>query len=336
MEDETGLENELMTASSGDAEIPEAPEMDNSVWNWDGTEEQARELFDGQYVAEMFDNDFDLFMEYLNDYSAMRDEILEATDGIMSEDDIAKAVEEAGGLMQWMGQQAAQGLPVDAPQYLQDIMDMWATAQADINERYGLDTANFADDDGNLYHWTGTSWQRYYEAPSQGWSMFTALLTTAFGAGLGMAVGPALSGALQAAGLSPAMASSLSTSILNQLSTVATGGDFDLESFLTSTLGNYLTTGGIEEVLGQFEGAEGLLAQFEDMKDLVSTGVDPLDAILQAGGQDMLEQVLSTGEIDLGDAVKAGLLNGASSQLIQFISDTFSDQFGGDADAFEE
>lgn len=162
----------------------------------------------------------------------------------------------------------------------------------------------------------------------------------------GMA-GP-LAGALASAtGMGTAASMALAKTIMSSASTLMQGGDLSLEDAIMSAAGGYLQGGGLSN-LGEWLGSQGDLASsivdqvneiggwIESGMDWAEGGAELLNDVIAAGGMDVLKQLVTEGEIDLGDAVKAGILNGATSQVIEFISDTFNNLFNGDADAFEE
>jgi hypothetical protein len=331
----TGLENELLEGSTTESDFS------SNVLTWDGSEGEARELFDGPFVAEMFNNDFDLFLEYLNDYAAMRDEVLGENAYLMENDAVAQEAAEAGGLLQWAGAQAAAGNDA-SPEYLDQLQQNWFGAMEELNAKYGLDVANRADSDGNLYTWSGTGWNRYHEAPSKGWSIFSTVLA-AVGTGVitgGLASG--LSGLVSSAlpGLSTTVTSAISKTIASTITQgISNGGDIDFSRALMSGLQEFISFEGVSDLLGDLgiegetpawlqdivDGAEDFLGKVEGA---ISTGIDPIDAMIQAGGKDVLQQLVLTGEIDAEQALlsmaQTGMVDG-----VEWLLENYSDQFFG-------
>ena len=334
----TGLENELLTADTAANSAESEEDFASLVLTWDGSESEARELFDSWGVAEMFDNDFDLFLQYLDDYVAMREQVLADNQELIANDETAQDVGEAGGLLQYVGQQTVAG---DDPSvgYIDDIQDVWLEAIDELNAKYGLDTAERVDSDGNRYHWTGTSWNRYYEAPSRGWSVFSNVLAgvaTSVVTGDRGALGGAISSAL------PGLSATASTALGNTLASVitqavATGGDVDIRDALMQGLQEFVSLEGISDLLGDL-GIEGstpewltdLLDKGEEflgqVEELISTGIEPIDAMIQAGGKDVLQQLVLTGEIDPQQALlsmaQTGMVEG-----VEWLMENYGDQF---------
>jgi len=148
-----------------------------------------------------------------------------------------------------------------------------------------------------------------------------AALTYAVGA----ALGPMISGALQGAGMSAQAASALANGIASQIGTIATGGDASIEGFLTSALGGYLSEGGMQDLLGEIEGASGVFDSIQEnidtFQELISTGSSVVDAAIQAGGMSMLTQLVMTGEVDPAQALAAAISGATSAGLAEDIAE---------------
>lgn len=136
--------------------------------------------------------------------------------------------------------------------------------------------------------------------------------------------------------MSSAAASAASQAITNIAAQTIAGGDVDVKGALISaaigyggtSLGDIINNSSeIDGVLGSIVSSanEGLA----NLEALIETGIPIADAAIQAGGLNMLTQLVSTGDIDLEQAAIAALIAGGSEAVNQLAVAS-----GQDADEF--
>jgi hypothetical protein len=183
---------------------------ENNIFWWDGTEESAREAYEGHpKMAEAFGS-FENYLDYLNAYSDLIESVRNEAGELLNNSAEYQAVVDAGGLLQYAGQMVASGEEFAGVDYLTDIQNLWKEQQDALLEQYapGFSFDTFEESDGDKWSWNGSQWVRYEQGSDAGWDVFSDVLSAAgfafIGSGLGGALGGGLTGS-GAAGLEAAL-----------------------------------------------------------------------------------------------------------------------------------
>ena len=183
---------------------------ENNIFWWDGTEESAREAYEGHpKMAEAFGS-FENYLDYLNAYSDLIASVRDEAGELLNNSAEYQAVVDAGGLLQYAGQMVASGEEFAGVDYLTDIQNLWKEQQDALLEQYapGFSFDTFEESDGDKWSWNGSQWVRYEQGSDAGWDVFSDVLSAAgfafIGSGLGGALGGGLTGS-GAAGLEAAL-----------------------------------------------------------------------------------------------------------------------------------
>ena len=183
---------------------------ENNIYWWDGTEESAREAYEGHpKMAEAFGS-FENYLDYLNAYSDLVESVKNEAGELLDNSAEYQAVVDAGGLLQYAGQMAASGEEFTGVDYLTDTQNLWKEQQDALLEQYapGFSFDTFEESDGDKWSWNGSQWVRYEQGSDPGWDVFSDVLATAgyafIGSGLGGALGGGLTGST-GAGLEAAL-----------------------------------------------------------------------------------------------------------------------------------
>ena len=270
-------------------------QYDGSTSNWDGSEEQAREHYDfNPKMAEAFGS-FENYMAYLQEAQAARAETVAANTQAFAEDPQAQEIADAGGLMQWYGSQVAAGNDPGAMEgsALASAQSSWDEVSKSLWEKYttgSVSQDSYEDENGDKYHWNGTSFTRYEQGSDEGWDIATGLMQ-------GVALGAIGGGIAGAAGLTGGAAGAAQGAIGATLGG-AINGDIDPKSILISTAMGGLNPGGsVSNALGVNPNSFGGGFIGGSINSAVGDG-------------------LRTGEFDAGSILQAGLLQGGTNSLV--------------------
>lgn len=199
---------------------------------------------------------------------------------------------------------------------------------AELNASYGIDpNGTWTNDDGDSFQWTGSGMVKTNKIDDHNWDKL------AFGLAVGLAMGPigaSLGSALTGvAGMSSGMASAAGKAIASSMAQLIQNGEVDPTQALTAAVSGYFAENGISGTLEDLgvnvgELTEGVFGpvqeQLTNFQQLVSTGVPIVDAAVQAGGVNMLTQLVLTGEVDVASAASAALQAGGAVAVQQFIN----------------
>ena len=187
--------------------------VENNIWWWDGSEESARQAYNGHpKMAEAFGS-FENYLEYLNAYSDMLASTRDSAAELLENSPEYQAVVDAGGLLQYAGQIAASGEEFQGVSYLTDIQNLWKEQSDALLEQYapGFSFETFQESDGDRWSWNGSQWVRYEQGSDSGWDVFSDLLSAAGFAFIGGGLGSALGGAIGAGGAGGGLEAALPT-----------------------------------------------------------------------------------------------------------------------------
>ena len=223
-------------------------------------------------------------------------------------------------------EQVEQNISQDRVNARQSGYQQWMNEGADILEKWGIKDTIY-NEDGDQFKWTGSGYQKTVKVDDHaGFADYAkgALISIASTALTGSVLGGPLTSLFQGAGMSSAAASAASQAITNIAAQAIAGGDVDVKGALISaaigyggtSLGDIINNSSeIDGVLGSIVSSanEGLAK----LEALIETGIPIADAAIQAGGLNMLTQLVSTGDIDLEQAAIAALIAGGSEAVNQ-------------------
>lgn len=344
--DETGLENELLATNEA---LPSEEERtytmilhdekgDNAVslygntgqdeqdLSWEPTqvtEAELSEIFSGSDNLQNTFGDFDTYMAYIEESS----EMIEAQDWFSAEGidnrgtgEIIGEGEDFGGVDVRNDDDNRQSDGMAR----QGAYASWMNSEENqaLMQKYGIPTEEFTNEKGDRFRWTGTGFARVYKENRTNVQDYVKLAATA---SLALAVAPlagGLTGALTNAGLSPALASAASSSIMNMATQIVTTGDIDIGQAILSAAGAYFQEAGLGGLMGDSAVGSALSdatsfvqEKVSTFQDLISTGNSIADAAIQAGGMNMLTSFVASGEINLESALISAVSAGATTAI---------------------
>jgi hypothetical protein len=346
MED-TGLENELLSTETED--LPSDEERtytmilhdetgDNAVslygntgedkqdLSWEPTqvtESELSEIFSGSDNLQNTFGSFDNYMSYIEESS----EMIESQDWFSAEGidnrgtgEIIGEGEDFGGVDVNLVDDNRQSDGMAR----QGAYASWMNSEENqaLMQKYGIPTEEFTNEKGDRFRWTGTGYARVYKENRTNVQDYVKLAATA---SLALAAAPlagGLTGALTNAGLSPAIASAASSSIMNMATQIVTTGDIDVGQAILSAAGAYFQEAGLGGLMGDSAVGSALSdatsfvqEKVSTFQDLISTGNSIADAAIQAGGMNMLTSFVSSGEVNLESALISAVSAGATTAI---------------------
>ena len=215
---------------------------------------------------------------------------------------------------------------------------------------YGIATS-YQNDDGDVFEFNGSNFTKTSKVDDSVdvGGMIMSIAVSAMTAG---ALAGPITAMLGSAGITGTAATAATKAITSMVTQLATTGELDLKQALISAAMSY---GG--DKLGEafassaeLDGAVGSITSkatetFDKMKGFIETGHSVADAAIKAGGMSLLTQVVSTGEVDLEQALMSAAIAGGTQGLMDLKTNVVEagvaapeevDEFMADLDEFEE
>ena len=275
------------------------------------TESELREYFEGDTVnrlPEVFGT-FDNYLAYMTE----REQLIQSGDydvgnwdeytGGLTEDEIM--ILEGEDLTQY-GDDASstyEELYGERTQNQSAAYNNWVNSEANqaLLQKYGVKDTVYSST-GDKFRWNGTAYVKTIDEDHAGFADYVKMaMVTALSIYTG--------GALSTAGLSSTTSAALSQAITQGITT----GSIDPEAILRSA-----ATSGLSNALTDFLG-DALEGVIPNLDEVLSTGVEEVDAVLSSMALDALRQGIVTGDIDFQQVIQSGAFT-AIGEFFEFVN----------------
>ena len=186
---------------------------------------------------------------------------------------------------------------------------------------YGI-SMSYQNDDGDVFEFNGSNFTKTSKVDDSVdvGGMIMSIAVSAMTAG---ALAGPITAMLGSAGITGTAATAATKAITSMVTQLATTGELDLKQALISAAMSY---GGdkLGEAFASSAELDGAVSSitskatetFDKMKGFIETGHSVADAAIKAGGMSLLTQVVSTGEVDLEQALMSAAIAGGTQGLM--------------------